>query len=44
MFVSKGIKEQLNKSIKRIKLLYRASEDGDSAKDFHSNVMERKIP
>ena len=26
----------MNKSIKSIKLLYRASTDGDSAKDFHS--------
>ena len=36
MVVSKGIKKQLNKSIKGIKLLYRASEDGDLANDFHS--------
>ena len=34
--VSNGIKKLLNKSIKDIKLIYRASRDGDSAKDFHS--------
>lgn len=34
--VSNGIKEQLNKSIKNIKLLYKASKDGDLSKNFHS--------
>ena len=33
--VAKGIKERLNKSIKDIKLLYRASKDGDG-KEFHT--------
>ena len=33
--VAKGIKERLNKSIKDIKLLYRASRDGDG-KEFHT--------
>ena len=34
--VSNGIREKLNKSIKEIKLLYRASRDGDSGNNFHS--------
>ena len=33
--VSKGIKEKLKKTIKDIKLLYRASRDGDT-NQFHS--------
>ena len=42
MLVSKGIEEQLNKSIKGIKLLYRASEDGDLANNFHSKCDGKK--
>ena len=38
--VSMGIKENLNKTIKEAKLLYRSSRDGDSN---HVNVMEKKI-
>ena len=34
--VSNGIREKLNKSIKEIKLLYRASRDGDLGNNFHS--------
>ena len=42
MVVSTGIKEKLNKSIKGINLLYRASEDGDSSNDFHYNCDGKK--
>ena len=34
--IQKGIKHTLKKSIKDIKLLYRASKDGDNSNDFHS--------
>ena len=34
--ISSGISNQLNKSIKEIKLLYRTSIDGDLGKKFHS--------
>ena len=36
ILVKKGIKQKLKKSIKDIKLIYRASKDGDNSNDFHS--------
>ena len=36
ILVSTGINRNLNKIIKKVKLLYRATRDGDKAKNFHS--------
>ena len=36
ILVSNGIKKNLNKFIKKVKLLYRASRDGESATNFHT--------
>ena len=36
-FINSGILKSLNKSMKNMELLYRASRDGDSSKSFHSH-------
>ena len=35
-FINKGIEQSLNKTIKKMELIYRASRDGDSSKSFHN--------
>ena len=40
--VLEGINNKLNKFIKKVKLLYRASRDGDKANDFHSKCDGKK--
>ena len=35
--INEGLKKNLNKKIKKMKLLYKASRDGDSAENFHKN-------
>ena len=34
-FINQGISKSLNKSIQKMELIYRASRDGDSSKNFH---------
>lgn len=40
-FINQGIEKTLNKPIKAMELIYRASRDGDSSKNFH-NKCDRK--